>query len=774
MLGGAEAGAAAGGLMGGLGGLVSALPGIGLAFGAYKLGQYASQGYDMAKERGLDADALKRQMGDLGVSFEKLKQDSDGVGAGLGVASVEGMKLAAEFNEISHNAARGNTDALRSDTRTSIGFARAYGMDPSQAIGFFGGMAALNPRQSNRELALMIAEAIEKSGGRALPADVMQAVQSLSSSAAHMSLSNANVQSIAAGYSSMVRDGVHPDVAQGLIGTADASMMHMGAAGEAGQNFLLSSFNAEGGTRLNPVMARALAAGGLFATRQSTFGARSVLGRYFGNDKVFAAIATGPGASMTNLDAARNHLDRAYAAMPGGRWLELDAAQRLFAVSSPQQAAELMMMSTHGMGSLQRVLKEAGVTNLDHISADSYQTLAKIGDARSMSDLRGIYTEVRGRTGDSALSPSERSTLDSAEKSGDAGSFRHALLQVMANKGQEDTTASDLRKATATLDSLKTDIGDKLVTASAAANNLLATIATKLTGTKYGSDGQLITDNGQKETASLAYSQNTPGFVRSAAAWWEEQRAPTGDALKADLAMLSATEKKYSLPANLLKGVWGTESSFGKNLIGPELPEGDHALGNFQFRKSTADMYGVKLGDFASEQDGAGRYLRDLLKKNGGDVRKALFDYAGVVRNVKAGNEYVARTQRNAGSDFGLGTSTPVPTDAGSAAPNKIDVRTAAGEKGKIARGQDTGLNTLNKIDTAASGQQSSDRTPGQLSMARVVPSSADSAVRDVVVLDMNLNVISDNGAGSTTVKKVKSSVAVPRGSGTQRVGVHG
>jgi len=46
-------------------------------FGLFKAGQAVSEGYGMAKDRDLGLDALKRQMGDLGVSFAGLKAMSD-------------------------------------------------------------------------------------------------------------------------------------------------------------------------------------------------------------------------------------------------------------------------------------------------------------------------------------------------------------------------------------------------------------------------------------------------------------------------------------------------------------------------------------------------------------------------------------------------------------------------------------------------------------------------------------------------------------------------
>ena len=204
---GAEAGAAEGGGMGG--GAMGLLKGAGIGaaiYGVFKAGQAVSEGMDMAKERGLSLDTLKRQMGDLGISFDGLKSMTEDASRGLGVNSKEFAKLAEQYNLASHNADK-SPEALGGSTRDAAGFARAYGLDPSQSAQFFGGMKNLDTKSNNRDLALQIAEAVNKSGGRAMAGDVMQFVQSMAASTARMSLSAPNTDGMAAAFGSMVGRG---------------------------------------------------------------------------------------------------------------------------------------------------------------------------------------------------------------------------------------------------------------------------------------------------------------------------------------------------------------------------------------------------------------------------------------------------------------------------------------------------------------------------------------------------------------------------------------
>lgn len=93
----------------------------------------------------------------------------------------------------------------------------------------------------------------------------------------------------------------------------------------------------------------------------------------------------------------------------------------------------------------------------------------------------------------------------------------------------------------------------------------------------------------------------------------------------------SEKEKQYGLPADTLWKMGGIESGFNGAAVSPK-----GARGYFQFMEPTAKSYGVTVGDFVSEADGAARYMQDNLKRYQGDMDLALADYNGGPRAAKA------------------------------------------------------------------------------------------------------------------------------------------
>jgi Transglycosylase SLT domain len=83
-------------------------------------------------------------------------------------------------------------------------------------------------------------------------------------------------------------------------------------------------------------------------------------------------------------------------------------------------------------------------------------------------------------------------------------------------------------------------------------------------------------------------------------------------------------EKQYGLPEGTLFKIGGIESSFRGDAVSPK-----GARGYFQFMEPTAKTYGVSVGNFESEADGAARYMRDNLKKYNGNLDLSLADYNG-------------------------------------------------------------------------------------------------------------------------------------------------
>lgn len=498
---GAMAGAYQGGLTGGVAGLLRGL-GIGaLAYGAFKVGQGINEGYELAKERAQTLDTLKRQMGDLGINFEKLKRMSEGAADGLSINSKEAAKLAEEFNRLSRGGDR-SPEGLMGSVRTGVGLSKAYGLDPGVGVQFLAGMRNIDPRRNNRELALLIGETINRSGMAARADEVMQAVQSFAAATSRMALSSPNLTAYAGAYGSMMGSrtpGLTSEVTANILATANASIMRMGGAGEAGMNFILAAMNRTGS--INPIAAMALAEGGLFGTRAGVFDPSGAIGRFMGWQS--NPYGGGAGANVTNFSTIRSHLQSSGL----DKWFQLDAAKRLFGVGSLSQAAALLNLDEGGAGNLQNMLARAGV-DLNSLNESGIQTLARIGGAGNRGALNSIMGDMLRRTGKGALTAEQRDMLLSASKSGDTEAFRDALLKVASTMDRQETEASKMIDGLKRIEEVQTQVGDKLIQPISTMRDALLYIA----GGGRKSQRQIIT-----EMADLDYRESAaPLLARKA------------------------------------------------------------------------------------------------------------------------------------------------------------------------------------------------------------------------------------------------------------------
>lgn len=439
----------------GLGGFIRGSVIGAAAFGAYKLGSAISEGVDMSKDRAQGADLLKRQMGDIGISFDKLKVYADRLADGLGVNSTEFIKLESSLQKLSRTVE--SPESLGAATALGIGISRSYGLEAGAGGGFLGGMRNIDSRQNNRELALILADTVARSGMNARADEVMAAITSFSAAASRMSLSPANVGAFGNAYSGLVGGrlaGMTPDVAQNLLMQANAGVSSMGAgAGEAGRAFMLSAFNRFGG--LNPIQAQALAEGGLFGTRASVFGGNSAIGQFLGGSGT-SGLAGGPGANVTNFEAIKQQLSR----LGGSKWMQLEGAQRLFGVQSLSQAAALMNLNGAQGNGLLGLLQSNNI-DINKVSATGISRLGAISAAgTNVGQLSSIFQDMK-KSG--VLSPQEVSAVSTAEKASPA-QFRDALVQVAAMKDQAVDQGEQIRNQTAILDNIKINTGDKLLT----------------------------------------------------------------------------------------------------------------------------------------------------------------------------------------------------------------------------------------------------------------------------------------------------------------------
>jgi hypothetical protein len=261
--------------------------------------------------------------------------------------------------------------------------------------------------------------------------------------------------------------GMTSDVAAAILGQANSAMMQGGMAGEAGQNFMLEAFN-KTGPMTNAVEAKALEAGGLFASRGTAFGEGTPLVQYMetadnGVDPDKEGIAEmqrlcghDDQSKSTNFDAFKSNLN----AQESDKWIRMDATQRMFGLSLPQQAAALLNLDGKGYGAMKENLGNAGIS-LNDLNATGVQTEAEISGANTKGELSKVYGDIRARTGPGSLSDDEKSRLDAAQ-GGNAVDFKTLLTQIMASEDQEETIGSDIRKGNASLENIQIAIGEKL------------------------------------------------------------------------------------------------------------------------------------------------------------------------------------------------------------------------------------------------------------------------------------------------------------------------
>lgn len=116
--------------------------------------------------------------------------------------------------------------------------------------------------------------------------------------------------------------------------------------------------------------------------------------------------------------------------------------------------------------------------------------------------------------------------------------------------------------------------------------------------------------------------------------------------------VISEAAAKYGIDPKIEFGVWGNETSFGRNVN----TSSAGAMGDFQFIPETAKAYHYPLTNHPNakqfrEQAGASaHYLSDLIKQNHGNVNAALEQYSG---NTPG---YAVKAQKEA-EHYGSGSS---------------------------------------------------------------------------------------------------------------------
>lgn len=273
-VGAMASGALAGGLAGGLpgaviGGVTGALTGLISAIGE-------------ARQVAINLDTLKRNLGDVNVSFNDLKGVTRGLSTQFALSDDESVRLTQQYSRTA-NADGKDPQELARQVGTGVGFSRSFGLDPSVGVDFFArmqGIGVTRGADDQKRLALMIGESVAKAGDLPKMADVMTGLSRYLEGNAR-SLNNAGAAGWLSHFAGLEQSGIagmNPDNAANIISQID-NAIRQGGTSEAAKNFMSASLQRSQG--LTPIQAAMQLEGGAFATGASTFGPDSVAARYY-------------------------------------------------------------------------------------------------------------------------------------------------------------------------------------------------------------------------------------------------------------------------------------------------------------------------------------------------------------------------------------------------------------------------------------------------------------------------------------------------------------
>lgn len=491
-VGGSIAGAVGHGMQNGIG--------AGIGFGVVDLLSKAIGGtismvkekVDAAGQEAIGYDTLKRSLGDVNVSFNLLRESLRAASYDIGSTFEETQKLGGDFAKLS-GISKVQYKTLADEVSLGGGFGRSFGLDPSQSNQFFAQMrqfGVTSNTQDSRKLALMIGEAVTRSGSTAKTDELLQVIASYTASQARNGLAGANAAGYAGSLSGLVGSGIaglDPQGAAALLSRVNGSIAGGGGAGEAGQNFLYNVLGKRNG--LDPVQAMMLQQQGAFGTGRQAFGAGSLYSKFsarFGGSAGAAA-----GSDQTNLASILSATQSQYKGNPS---LMLNATARLLGINE-NQAMALHTIGPNQLGGMTGRMGRLGL-DLSKLNGTGISALAGI---ESGQDLGAQANALLGNK-KNPLSADQAGQLRSALAGGDQEKLKDILAELTYTRGQEQTEGSKTRDSIQSLDKRLQELATGLIGPANDMRNAMVYLA---------GGGKKTASQINKEIAGIEYDETT-------------------------------------------------------------------------------------------------------------------------------------------------------------------------------------------------------------------------------------------------------------------------
>lgn len=428
--GGITSGALAGGLAAGpLGAVVGGLTG-----GLTSILSMVSEARDLA----VSFDTLKRTLGDVGVSFERVKGATHTLADDYALSDTEASSLMKRYANLSGGPGK-DPKALGDEVGVGVGFSRSFGLDPTAGVDFFGKMKGLGVTKNaddNKRLALMIGESVAKAGDLPRIGDVLASLGRYVESASRTSLSTPGTNGWLARMAALENTGLagmNPTNAGNMIGTID-NTIRQGGTTEAGRNFMSGVLQRE--KNLNPIQAEIQMEGGAFGSGKSAFGPDSPMAAFYAK--------FGGGTHRENWSDKENTvslLQKRLIEQYSGKSpdLLLNAFKTTFGTSYGQSAAWLsskpvdndrMISRLQRLGINPKQVSGSGVSRLSQIESDSSLT-----EAQKDAKTKEVASKNQEDTEGSKAREAAEATANAVRRLADEGlpaltSIQAAVLRI--------------------------------------------------------------------------------------------------------------------------------------------------------------------------------------------------------------------------------------------------------------------------------------------------------------------------------------------------------
>lgn len=424
-----------------------ALAGIGSVMGM------TEKGIDLAKEEAIGVGELKKVLGDTKNDFYKLRDALRENADGLGVNYSKFTELSTAYSKTANMY---KAEYAAKETRTAVGFARAYGISNDSSVEMFATMRHLGVTKDdagNKRLALMIAEAMQKGGIIAKADELISAVGNFAESSARQGLSTPNVGAyiaLMAGMTSPHYAGLDPTGAANLIGHADAAVRRGGARGEASLNFMYGIMNRVS-PGINPFMAQLIWESQGLLGDAGSLGEGNLIYDWAKKNGLAGQLGAFKGQNMYGL--TENALRSNY---KNPLW-RMAARAGHYGLSMPQSVA-MEMLGPESLGNLNAMFSKNSI-DPSNVKATGYQLLADIAGTTDREKLLAIGEKMHGMAKDKKAF----GAILAQAKRGDTGELQDTLFRQAAGMEQEQTAGTQTVQSLANVERALTHPGAPLL-----------------------------------------------------------------------------------------------------------------------------------------------------------------------------------------------------------------------------------------------------------------------------------------------------------------------